>query len=173
MLKRRWSCLSANFPLMHRGNPLSETQGFSALARCCLPDTGDGGTGSTWGSCEITVAGVHCEGLPLPPRWPALFLDGSWRRGLSLSIIPFRDSFASLSCVNPPLNIHPDATSSFLEPNHLAVHGNAFALRAMLNNARARGRCVIWSRRFRINPTLDVTGVTREKIGAGHVPHCN
>src|SRR5580692_4358335 len=68
MLKRRRSCLRANFLLMHRGNPLSETQGFSALARCCLPDTGDSRTGSTRGSCEITVAGVHCEGITVFPR---------------------------------------------------------------------------------------------------------
>jgi hypothetical protein len=49
-----------------------------------------------------------------------------------------RDSSASLRCVNPTLNIHPDAASSFLKPGHLADDGNSLAIRAMPNHARGR-----------------------------------
>lgn len=52
----RWSGLTANFSLVHQQvNPLNEPQRFSALARCCLPDTVDSRTGSTRCSYEIAV----------------------------------------------------------------------------------------------------------------------
>jgi hypothetical protein len=45
-------------------------------------------------------------------------------------------SIEALCCVNPTLNIHPDATSPFLKLGHLADYGNFFAIRAMPNDER-------------------------------------
>jgi hypothetical protein len=51
-------------------------------------------------------------------------------------------SIEALRCVNPTLNIHPDATSPFLKLGHLANYGNSFAIRAMSNDERS-GACRI------------------------------
>ena len=47
-------------------------------------------------------------------------------------------SIEALRCVNPTLNIHPDATGPFLKLGHLADHGNSLAIRAMPNDERSR-----------------------------------
>ncbi len=57
---------------------------------------------------------------------------------LTLTVPRFGDSPASLRCVNPTLNISPDATSFFLKPGHLANGGNFLAIRAMPNDERSR-----------------------------------
>jgi len=165
MLKQRWSCLSANFLLMHRGNLLNETQGFLALARCCLADTGDSRTGSTRGSCEITVAGVHCEGITVFPRLTRVVLG--WLLEARV-LSPFlEDSSASLRCINPTLNIHPDSTASFPKPSHFAYYGDCLSMRAMPNGEGSR----LWGiarLRFEINPALHVAGTAMEVFCSRH-----
>jgi hypothetical protein len=59
-----------------------------------------------------------------------MFLASS--QNLILTAPPFGDS-VSLRCVNPTLNVHQDATSSFLKLGHLADDGNVLAIRAMPN----------------------------------------
>jgi hypothetical protein len=105
-------------------------------------------------------AAKHCEKF-LSPRCPMLFLRrGSFHYHLE-------DSSASLRCVNPTLNIYPDATASFLKPGDLAYYRDCLSIRAMPNGERSR----LWGiarLRFEINPALQVTGTAMEKLCSPH-----